>query len=235
MKHTIILTCLLFLNIPNLFAQGGSAPVSFTSQNNSSILRNLVNENDNYGRVVMGYNRSNDRYSIQLFDSEEGIVNIYTKDGKAYKIPEINYDLVTQQLFARLEDGKFFNFDVNNVDYFVKNNKKYVFVENAARPLHEEILVVKDVKLLKGFKILKKEAMTNPLTNEVTEPAHYVKDEVYFMKSNDGYIEVPKKEKKFVKMFDDKKDEIKDYIKSNDLSVKDENDLVRIIQYSSTL
>ena len=230
----IFLFLTIVLGAQSITSQGGVAPGQLGNSSNVAILRDIVNSNDNYGRVVMNNDRKNNRYSLNLFDNN-GMVQIYVKSGKAYKIANTNYDLVSQQLFSTIDTDQLFSFDVSTIDYIIKENKKFIFIENSARPLHEEIISTEDWKLLKGFDIVKKEAMTNPLTNEITKPAHYVMKEKYFLKSDTKYIELPNKEKKFVRIFSEKENDIKTFIKKNDLSVKAEGDLVRIVQYASTL
>lgn len=211
-------------------------PVLFTTPNNAAYFDDLVAENNKFGRVVYANQRNDSAFkNLYLFDDTQGFIDIYTKDGKGFKVPNANFELMKQQLEVILDDGNIFTFDTSSIDYFVKNNKKYVFVDNVTRPLHEELMKTDKVILLKGYKIIKKEAMTNPLTNEVTKPAFYAKDEVYFLSIDSKVLEIPNRFNKFLNLFDDKSAEIKKYVNANDLSIDEDVDLKKIISYYNTL
>jgi len=221
-----------------LLAQGGSAPVLFTTPNNASYFENLISENQKFGRVVYSNDRYNDAVrDVFLFEEDVKYVNVYTKDGKGFKVPNANYNLVSQQLQVQLEDGKVFSFDTSNIKYFENGGRKYILLPNVPKKLHEVVSNTGKITLLKGFELTRKQAMTNPLTNEITEPAKFVKDPIYYIQTqkNDKLIKLSQKGRKFAKDFPDHNEEIKEFLDRSRLSVKDEDDLIRIINYYNTL
>ncbi len=68
-------------------------------------------------------------------------------------------------------------------------------------------------------------------------PAHYRKDsDVFLIGLSDGNItEMPSKKKDLLKMFPNNEKQIEDFLKSNKISFKDENDLISLVNYLDTL
>lgn len=68
-------------------------------------------------------------------------------------------------------------------------------------------------------------------------PADYnrMKDELYLATDNKKLVKLPKKKKEFYKVFGDKSNEIKSYIKKNKFSYKSVEDLKEIVKYYNTL
>lgn len=78
-----------------------------------------------------------------------------------------------------------------------------------------------------------KEAQTG-MTRDV--PAAYRDSPIYFMiDENLNFIELPRSKSKFVKALGKHQGAVKEYIKSNNLKVTKDTDLVKIITYFSTL
>jgi len=210
---------------------------NFTQPDNATLLKNTIYDNDKFGRVVYANDRyDDDAQDVFLFDEPE-FVNIYTIDGKGYKVPKANYNLVAQQLQVDLEDGRIFNFDISNIKYFENKGHKYILLPNVTKKIREVVSYTGKLVLLKGFELTKKPAMTNPLTNQVTEPAKYVKNPIYYiqLQNGDKFIELSQKERKFAKDFPDHNEEINEFLERSRLSVKNEVDLIRIVNYYNTL
>lgn len=68
-------------------------------------------------------------------------------------------------------------------------------------------------------------------------PADYkrLKDDLYLAVNNKELVEIPKKKKEFYKIFGDKSNQVKDYVKQNKLKTKSIEDLSKIVKYFSTL
>lgn len=62
------------------------------------------------------------------------------------------------------------------------------------------------------------------------------KDKLFIGYSKDHMaVEVPSKKKDFIKLFSDKSEEIEEFIKKNKLSIKKQNDLIKILKYYDSL
>ncbi|GGD83241.1 hypothetical protein [Planktosalinus lacus] len=63
-------------------------------------------------------------------------------------------------------------------------------------------------------------------------PAKFIDNPVYYIVRGDGkFIELPDKNRKFSKLFSGNENEINNYIKSKNLDLKNESDLLKVIAY----
>ena len=68
------------------------------------------------------------------------------------------------------------------------------------------------------------------------KPAEYKRlNDVYYYKTGDKVLLLPSKRKDFLKLFPDNSEKIKAYIKENKINLKDEDDLIKIVGYLSTI
>lgn len=94
--------------------------------------------------------------------------------------------------------------------------------------LHEGAKVDLYKKLNKRFKAEKKS--NNSLTRDL--PAKFTDDITYFLATKDGkFYEMPSSRNKKLKVFGNKKDVIKDYVKDNRLDLNNEKDLLKAVKY----
>lgn len=106
----------------------------------------------------------------------------------------------------------------NTVQYF-----QVLFIGEKANLFKKHIKVFKESK----------PAQTG-MTRDV--PAVYRDSPIYFMiDENLNFIELPRSKKRFVKALGKHQSEVKDYIQAQSLKVTDDEDLVKIITYFSTL
>ncbi len=67
-------------------------------------------------------------------------------------------------------------------------------------------------------------------------PASFEENSVYFIVSKDGkFYELPKSKSKKVKVFGNKQDVVKKYIKKNKLNINKEKDLKKLLIYFDNL
>jgi len=99
-------------------------------------------------------------------------------------------------------------------------------------------------KFSKNDVVLYKKEKINYIKGRVAEnsyamdsPAKLVraKDEFYLQLKSKQIVEFPKNKKKLIALFEDKKEAINTYLKTNDPSFSDENDMVKIAEFVSTL
>ena len=170
--------------------------------------------------------------SAYYFDNwdTEGI--IYTSDKKRFKIKNVNINLFNNTLDALYDGNSVFTFTSKSLVKIVINNKDFrVFkLDN-------------DVKILESFSrgkfsiykyssLLYRESSPNPMINRKTNK--YIK-KVRFYVYNNGKLEKMKLSRKyFSKRFQSdtlSKDAISNFIKENGLSLSDESDLLKVLNF----
>ncbi|WP_053971525.1 hypothetical protein [Mangrovimonas sp. ST2L15] len=224
MKNFIYLTVLLL-----------TCQVGFAQLSNTAILENVLDENTKFGRFVNSRGESGSVKDAYLFDDTNGKVEIFTREGKAYSFKDVNFNLSKQELSVPLDGGKSFTFNNADIRYFQKGNRKFVFIPGQSKPLHEIVFKGEKGSLFKKFDLELKQAMTNPLTNEITKPAYYTKEEVLVLRRDNQVFELPSKKKRFLEAFGDDSSKIAKYIKSNNLSLKNSNDIIKVVEYYNTI
>lgn len=67
-------------------------------------------------------------------------------------------------------------------------------------------------------------------------PAEFIQNEIYYLVKNKGeFTELPSRKSALYKVLGDKKKEVKNYIKKNDLDIDQEKDLARLVAYYNSL
>ncbi len=107
-----------------------------------------------------------------------------------------------------VEKGGYFEvlLEDDNYDLFKKHNKKYTPEKKA------ETSITRDI------------------------PAKFTDQSTYFLVRTDGrFIELPSKNKQFVKAFLGKEKEMNQYLKENKLDTKEEKDIIRIVKHYNSI
>ncbi|WP_053971526.1 hypothetical protein [Mangrovimonas sp. ST2L15] len=193
----------------------------------------LMDENSKFGRFVNAKTNIEIKEAF-LFDSQKGKVKIVTKGGKGYLIDGANYNLVSDQLFVPIGQGKVFTFNNQDIRFFEKNGEKFIFLPDSGE-LHEVVYVGESAILFKKFKVTLKPATENPMTKVVTKSAYYDKEEILVVKVGDDFVEVPNNKKKFAELFPEHSAELLKFIKDNKISLKDSEQVKRVASYYDTL
>lgn len=206
---------------------------SFEGPTDIQNLEALLDDNSKFGRFVNA-KTGIDVKDAFLFDSQKGKVKIVTKSGKGYMIQGANYNLVSDQLFVPIGQGKVFTFNNYDIRFFEKNGDKFVFLPET-NELHQVLYIGEKAILFQKFKVVLKEASVNPMTKVVTKPAYYDKEEIVLVKIGDEFIEVPNNKKKFAELFPEHSAELLKFIKDNKISLKDSEQVKRVASYYDTL
>lgn len=84
------------------------------------------------------------------------------------------------------------------------------------------------------IKLIPKKEASNPYDTD--KPAHYKREgDVFFIGINGAIKEISSKKKEILALFPDHKSEIQDFIKDQKISLKDEADLVTLVNYINTI
>lgn len=72
-------------------------------------------------------------------------------------------------------------------------------------------------------------------TYEKDMPPSFVKTTIYYLVQNGTFLEMPNSKSKVLKMMSKKKNEIKDYIKQNNLDIDKETDMIKLVSYFDSI
>jgi len=112
------------------------------------------------------------------------------------------------------------------------NNKRYKVVGD---DMFLELYNGAEFKLLKQFTVRINEGVSNPLSLADLSPRRYVINEEYKLHKDNTLSKFKLNKSSILKLFSDKNDAIVKYVKENKLSYSEENDVVRILNYISTI
>ncbi|PKF75554.1 hypothetical protein [Chryseobacterium sp. PMSZPI] len=86
--------------------------------------------------------------------------------------------------------------------------------------------------LYKKIKAEFKNAVAAKNSYELDRPASFnTLDPVYYIKTEQGYIKKPKKIKEIIDVFPTRKDDIEKFVKSNNIKINKEEDLIKLIKF----
>ena len=80
-----------------------------------------------------------------------------------------------------------------------------------------------------------REPRTARTNYERDTPPSFSKTTTYYLVENGTFLEMPSKKSKILKMMDKKKNEIKDYIKENNLDIEKEADMIKVVSYFDSI
>ncbi|MFY0631855.1 MAG: hypothetical protein JXR05_15940 [Flavobacteriaceae bacterium] len=151
------------------------------------------------------------------YDAYKDVITIQINDSKIFYLEK---KLGNQIKFINTKDVyEAFEGESGNVEFFkiVQKSDKY------------SLLVKQVVKLQGGTKPKN--------TYDEYKPAVFkrAKDKFYLSFDNSKAIKLPTKKKKFYKIFSKKESEIKGFIKKNKLNIKKQKDILKIVDFYTTL
>lgn len=156
------------------------------------------------------------RYNA-LVDEMEFKVDFETPDSESkalIKSPEVHLKIWDKTfVFAAyqggVEKGGYFEIvlkETQGVDLFKKYTKKYTPEKKASNSLSRDI------------------------------PAKFSDNVIYYLVLHNGrFVELPSRARRFSKAFPGKENEIKNFIKDEDLDIKNESDLIKIVKHYNAL
>jgi hypothetical protein len=174
--------------------------------------------------------------SVYLFPNFVGQYEVISKKGDVFKLYNLNYNLITKTLEARISKDSIFQYNLSEIDCVINQKYKYKFIDDSqVRGLLLEIYNNKKIQLYKEFTSVVQEASFNPLTQEkIGNDAHIRMDSYYFHK-NDFFEKIKLNKKTILKYLSDKEDLVRKFVSKNKLSYKSEEDIVEILNYYELL
>lgn len=174
--------------------------------------------------------------SKYLFDKWNNNVRFNVNE-KEYSIESnVNYNIWDRSLELKLANDSVAKFDVLNFDYLSINNRKFKSFYHEKEDAVFELLAEGDeYTFLKKHSLEVRRLEPDPLMQR-KENVAFIKEEQYFILEEDDIIKPIKlKMKSLMTLFKNKESKIKEFIASNDLSYKKEEDVVKVLNYYNQL
>ena len=189
-----------------------------------------------YGSIVSVSNpRRRTEGTFYMYDNWQNYAVIHTSDNQKFALRNINLNLQRNVFEARVEGDSIFTFNFNNIDKFIVNGVEFKnYYWNDDNRVYQVIYEGEDLQLLKGFKVDLVEGSANPMLNRAND--RYVRKEYYFVREKGKISKFKLKKSKILKLVggdEGKANEILNYARRNKLSFSKENDVKKILEYSS--
>lgn len=165
--------------------------------------------------------------SVYLFDNWIGNYNIFDKSNNKFLVTNLNYNLSTNTLESKVSNDSVFQFDLSNIKKVAFGNKKYEVVDGK---LVESLFNSEKLNIYKEFSVKIVEASLNPMTQENITDRKYVKKSKFLVNKNGLVQDFKVNKKNVLSLFGKNQEVVKKYVKDNNLSYSDENDLFKILK-----
>lgn len=225
---TIVLLLILTLASCSLFSQS-----SGNNSNTTNITRQGFGEHSSYDTNLGFVNaRPETDGTAYFFDTWETTGKIYTKESGVYRVEKLNINLLSNTVEAIYDESSVFTFDSESILQVVINNIKFRFIptKNGIQVL--ELIYSASPSVYKNFNIIYSEASVNPMHGRKANK--YIKNHKYVV-YEDGELKKIKLSKKAFSQFfaTASKDQnaILDYIKRNNISLKEESGMIQVLDY----
>jgi hypothetical protein len=189
---------------------------------------------------VSGKKQSNVDGSPYLFKSWNNISKIYYDD-KVYVINSFNYNIYSERFESQLSEDSIVIINPRNIKNIVINNMvfgRYLDPEFQRNSYFEEIAKLDGYYLLKKHIVKIKKGSLNPLTKVKLSNDKLIQDEIYFLCDlKDNSLKKIKLKKSTIQSLVSKEfiQDVTNFVKENNLSYKDDDDVKKIVQYYNTL
>ncbi len=171
-----------------------------------------------------------------LFPNWIGKFEIVSKNGTKSKLFNLNYNIKSVTLESSISKDSVFQYDMQQIDYILTNNKKYKIIsENKMNGLFEEIFSDEKIKLFKGFSIDILQGTFNPLTQEKMVNDKFIKINTYYFYIDNKFEKNKLNKNEVLNYLKDKKEKVKDFVSKYKMSYTNEEDVKSILQYYSSL
>lgn len=154
------------------------------------------------------------------FDAFQDRVEIMVDDDRVVILPE------NSKYTISLLDGSKKIYETINLSND-KGNPKYSFFELIANKEHYRLYLKEKTAFYKAVKAQGYQQATPPMFKKQNS-TFYITD---FLGSSDRLVEIPKKGKKFLKLFPDQSKSIKKFVNDNKLNIDNADDLLKIFEF----
>jgi len=234
MKFTLSLACLLTFAIAS--AQTTETTSGVTNNSSEAMLTASNGMKSAYGASAYFVNpaRAVDG-TVYLFEDWNNAGVIHATTNQRYSLRNINLNIERNSFESKVGRDSLFSFNFNNVEKFVINGRIFKnYYWNDDNRVYEIIYESKDWSIIKGFKIVEVTGSANPMLNRTRD--RMVRKTFYYLKDDKGINTFKLKKSKILKLVNGdeaKSDKIVAYAKANKFSFKREDDLKKILEYST--
>ena len=192
----------------------------------------------NYGSTFFYNTRNVVIGSVYLFDEWNNSAEIHTLSNERFLVRNINLNINRNAFEAKLNDSdSIFSFNFNNIKKILINDKTYKnYFYNDDNRVYEIIYETEKFSIMKGFSIKLVSKGANPMLNRANDK--YAKFSSYFVKRDNSIKPFRLRKKSIHNLLDNDKNIISRldfYITSENLSYKNEGDVVQILDYAFNL
>ena len=149
-------------------------------------------------------------------------------DGEKYIIRNINFNISRNEVSCKLKNGKYFVFSSVDVREFSINNK---YFKKNGRSYYEVLVEEDNTYFYKRYDVRFQEGVTHRIGGGTIGPGRMSTSYTYLIKKGNESKTIELNKKSVLSLFEDQQEELKKFVKENDLSYKKENDLIAIISH----
>lgn len=160
------------------------------------------------------------------------------KDAKVDNIPEVfklRYNMFKDEMeFIKNNETYYLKKDDGRIVNFINNDTKFIILKEGKDLGYYKILSDGEVQLLVKQSVDFKDAVPAKSSYQPAKKADFIRnDDVYHIRysSNGRMVEVPTSKRKFYDLFSSMYSDVKGFVKSNKLDIKDEKDLLKVVAY----
>ena len=212
--------------------------IPFYGQTNFNAGISIGGNDVNYGSTFFYNTRNVVIGSVYLFDEWTNSAEIHTLSNERFLVRNINLNINRNAFEAKLNDSdSIFSFNFNNISKIIINDKTYKnYFYNDDNKVYEIIYEAENFSIMKGFSIKIVSKGANPMLNRANDK--YAKFSSYFIKMNNSIKVFKLRKKSIYNLLNNDKSIISRvdvYIRSKNLSYKNEDDVVQILDYAFNL
>jgi hypothetical protein len=229
----LFLTTIILMIFSSLNAQEDAGKRQ--SNQFSGLMDYLTPPGYNYLYKAPGFNNSTDG-SIFLGDWERA--NVLFKNGKAIASLKMRYNVYENQMLYRHDDTTYVIGTPDSIAEIKFPNKKFVYKnlvhEDKSEKTFLEVLYASKITLYNAYRIEVVPANYNQALDVGSKNDLFkIKEQLYFLV--DTKFVVLKKMSKLLDLLGDKKKEVSDYVDKEHLSIKNKEDIVKVLSYYQQL
>ena len=217
---TFAITCLLYLGVSN--------------HTKAQLIQN------DQGAPFLGINYTDVKGHPYLFENwTEGTVRL--RNGKSYTIVQLKYNLLLDELFFKdIKTEQLLAFVIPVVEFKLNDKEKgsslfrngYKAIDNQTEKSYYHVLFDGGTQLLKrtSKKINEEKPFNSASTIKSFEVLNF-----YYISNNTALIKIRKDKKSVLAALANQGDALEKYIQEKTLNIKNEEDLIQLIQYYNSL